>query len=42
MRNRNVIPDMVQDIIVKGTPVEQAVKTAQSGMEEIFKARGAL
>jgi hypothetical protein len=32
---------MVQDIIVKGTPVEQAVKTAHDAMTEIFKARGA-
>ena len=42
VRNRNVIPDMVQDIIVKSTPVEQAVKTAHSALEEIFKARGAM
>jgi ABC-type glycerol-3-phosphate transport system substrate-binding protein len=42
MNNRNVIPDMVQDIIVKGTPVEQAITTAHSALEEIFEARGAL
>jgi multiple sugar transport system substrate-binding protein len=41
VRNRNVIPDMVQDIVVKGTAVEQAVKTAHDAMIEIFKARGA-
>lgn len=41
VRTRNVIPDMVQDIIVKGTPVEQAVKTAHDAMVEIFKTRGA-
>jgi len=31
-----------QDIIVKGTPVEQAVKSAHESLMEIFKARGAL
>jgi multiple sugar transport system substrate-binding protein len=40
-RSRNIIPDMVQDIIVKGTAVEEAVKTAHDGMVEVFKARGA-
>ncbi|MCC7367308.1 MAG: extracellular solute-binding protein [Chloroflexi bacterium] len=40
-RTRNVIPDMVQDIVVKGTAVEAAVKTAHDAMTEIFKARGA-
>jgi multiple sugar transport system substrate-binding protein len=38
---RLVIPDMVQDFIVKNTPVEEAVKKAHDAMVEIFKARGA-
>ena len=41
VRTRNVLPDMVQDIVVKGTPVAQAVKTAHDAMTEIFKSRGA-
>ena len=41
VRTRNVIPDMVQDIVVKGTAVETAVKTAHDAMTEIFKSRGA-
>ena len=41
VRTRNVLPDMVQDIVVKGTPVATAVKTAHDAMTEIFRARGA-
>ena len=41
VRTRNVIPDMVQDIVVKGTSVEESVKTAHDSMAEIFRARGA-
>ena len=40
-RSRNIIPDMVQDIIVKGTAVEEAGKPAHDAMVEVFKARGA-
>jgi multiple sugar transport system substrate-binding protein len=38
---RLVIPDMVQDIIVKNMAPEEAVKKAHDAMVEIFKARGA-
>jgi multiple sugar transport system substrate-binding protein len=38
---RLIIPDMVQDIIVKNTAPEEAVKKAHDAMVEVFKARGA-
>lgn len=38
---RNVIPDMVQDIIVKGSPVDEAVRRAHDALVEIWRARGA-
>ena len=41
VRTRNVIPDMVQDIVVKGEAVEAAVKKAHDAMVEVFRARGA-
>jgi multiple sugar transport system substrate-binding protein len=41
MNSRLVIPDMIQNVIVKGTPVEEAVKSAHDAMVEIWKARGA-
>ena len=41
VRTRQIIPDMVQDIIVNGTAPETAVKTAHDEMVEVFKARGA-
>jgi multiple sugar transport system substrate-binding protein len=41
MNSRLVIPDMIQNVIVKNTPVEDAVKTAHDAMVEIWKARGA-
>ena len=34
-------PDMVQEVIVKGTPVADAVKKTHDAMVEVFKARGA-
>jgi multiple sugar transport system substrate-binding protein len=41
VRTRLIIPDMVQDIIVKGVTVEESVKKAHDSMVEVFKARGA-
>ena len=41
VQNRLMIPDMVQDIIVKGTAVPDAVKKAHDAMVEVFNARGA-
>lgn len=41
MQTRLVIPDLIQDVIVKSTPVAEAVKKAHDGMVEIWKARGA-
>ena len=41
VRTRNVIPDMVQEIIVKGASVEESVKMAHDSMVEIFRGRGA-
>jgi len=38
---RLIIPDMVQNMIVKGTSPEEAVKAAHDAMVEVFKARGA-
>jgi multiple sugar transport system substrate-binding protein len=38
---RLIIPDMVQEIIVKGTAIPDAVQTAHNAMVEVFKARGA-
>ena len=40
-RNRNIIADMVQDIVVKGVTPEEAVKKAHDAMVEVFRARGA-
>ena len=41
VQTRLIIPDMVQNVIVKGTPVQDAVKQAHDAMVEVFKARGA-
>ena len=41
VRTRMIVPDMAQEIIVKGTAVEEAVKKAHDAMVEVFKARGA-
>jgi hypothetical protein len=41
VQTRLVLPDMVQDIIVKSVAPEEAVKKAHDGMVEIFRARGA-
>ena len=41
VRTRLMIPDMVQDIIVKSTTPEEAVKKTHEAMVEVFKARGA-
>ncbi len=41
MQTRFVIPDMVQDIVVKGLAPEEAVKKAHDSMVEIWKACGA-
>jgi len=41
VQTRLIIPDMIQDMIVKGTAPEAAVKTAHDAMVEVFKARGA-
>jgi multiple sugar transport system substrate-binding protein len=41
VRTRLMIPDMVQDIIVKSTAPEEAVKKTHDAMVEVFKARGA-
>ena len=41
VQTRLIIPDMVQSIIVKNTPVQDAVKQAHDAMVEVFKARGA-
>src|SRR5712692_4989481 len=38
---RLIIADMVQNMIVKGTSPEEAVKGAHDAMVEVFKARGA-
>jgi multiple sugar transport system substrate-binding protein len=40
-QTRLVIPDMIQNVIVKNTPVQDAIKQAHDAMVEIFKARGA-
>ena len=41
VQTRLMIPDMVQEIVVKGTPVADAVKKTHDAMVEVFKARGA-
>lgn len=41
VRTRLIIPDMVQEIIVKSTPIQDAVQQAHDAMVEVFKARGA-
>jgi ABC-type glycerol-3-phosphate transport system substrate-binding protein len=41
VRTRLMVPDMVQDIIVKSTAPEEAVKKTHDAMVEVFKARGA-
>jgi multiple sugar transport system substrate-binding protein len=41
IQDRLIIPDMVQEIIVKGTAIPDAVKSAHDAMVEVFKARGA-
>jgi hypothetical protein len=38
---RLIIPDMVQEVIVKGTAIPDAVQAAHNAMVEVFKARGA-
>ena len=38
---RLILPDMVQEVIVKNTAPEEAVKKAHDAMVEVFKARGA-
>jgi multiple sugar transport system substrate-binding protein len=41
IQTRFILPDMVQNVIVKGMPVQDAVKQAHDAMVEVFKARGA-
>jgi hypothetical protein len=41
VQTRLILPDMVQEIVVKGTAVADAVTTAHNAMVEVFKARGA-
>jgi hypothetical protein len=41
VQTRLIIPDMIQNVIVKSTPPQEAVKQAHDAMVEIFKARGA-
>ena len=41
IQTRLVIPDMIQNVVVKGMPVQEAVSQANDAMVEIFKARGA-
>jgi multiple sugar transport system substrate-binding protein len=41
VQTRLMIPDMVQEVVVKGTAVPDAVKKAHDAMVEVFKARGA-
>jgi multiple sugar transport system substrate-binding protein len=41
VQTRLMLPDMVQEIVVKGTPVADAVKKTHDAMVEVFKARGA-
>jgi ABC-type glycerol-3-phosphate transport system substrate-binding protein len=41
IQTRFIIPDMVQNVIVKGMPVADSVKQAHDAMVEVFKARGA-
>ncbi|MDQ6670193.1 MAG: extracellular solute-binding protein [Chloroflexota bacterium] len=41
VQTRLMIPDMVQEIVVKSTPVADAVKKTHDAMVEVFKARGA-
>ena len=38
---RLIIADMVQEVIVKGTAIPDAVQSAHNAMIEVFKARGA-
>jgi ABC-type glycerol-3-phosphate transport system substrate-binding protein len=41
VQTRLIVPDMVQNIVVKSMPVQDAVKQAHDAMVEVFKARGA-
>jgi multiple sugar transport system substrate-binding protein len=41
VQTRLMVPDMVQEIVVKGTPVADAVKKTHDAMVEVFSARGA-
>ncbi len=41
MNSRLVLPDLIQNVIVKGMAVDEAVKGANDTMVEIWKARGA-
>jgi multiple sugar transport system substrate-binding protein len=41
VQTRLIIPDMVQNIIVKGMAVQESVQQANDAMVEIFKAHGA-
>jgi hypothetical protein len=41
VQTRFIVPDMVQNVIVKSMPVAESVKQAHDAMVEIFKARGA-
>jgi len=41
IQTRLMLPDMIQEIVVKGTPVADAVKNTHDAMVEVFKARGA-
>jgi len=41
IQTRLMLPDMIQEIVVKGTPVADAVKNTHDAMVGVFKARGA-
>jgi len=41
VQTRLIIPDMVQNIIVKGMAVQESVQQANDAMVEVFKAHGA-
>jgi multiple sugar transport system substrate-binding protein len=41
IQTRLILPDMIQNVIVKGMAVQDAVSGAHDAMVEVFKARGA-
>jgi ABC-type glycerol-3-phosphate transport system substrate-binding protein len=41
IQTRLILPDMVQNVIVKGTSVQESVQQAHDAMVEVFKAHGA-